>query len=64
MIAKILELNIIKGSVVTSKIAGILSKKNRISVNSIVIKAPNKAVKHIYHLFWLNIYRHLKYLIF
>ena len=41
-IAKILELKTKKGSEVIAKIAGTLSKANKISVNSIIIKAINK----------------------
>lgn len=45
IIAKIFELYTINGSVVTAKIAGILSSANNKSVNSIVINAPKSAVK-------------------
>ena len=43
-IAKILEVNTIKGSAVIAKMAGILSKANRISVSSITISATNRGV--------------------
>ena len=50
IIAKTLELKIINGSEVTAKIAGILSKANKRSVNSIVINAAKIAVKTLFHL--------------
>jgi stage V sporulation protein SpoVS len=42
--ANILELKTKKGSEVMAKIAGTLSKANRISVNSMTTKAMNKGV--------------------
>ena len=42
--AKILEVNTIKGSAVIDRIAGMLSKANRISVISITISATNSGV--------------------
>lgn len=42
--AKILELKTRNGSEVMAKIAGTLSKANRISVNSIIIRAINRGV--------------------
>ena len=43
-IAKILDVNTKKGSDVIAKIAGILSKANKISVNSIIINAIKRGV--------------------
>ena len=45
-IARILELKTIKGSAVIARIAGILSKANRISVNSITISARKRGVSY------------------
>src|SRR5690606_6211931 len=53
-IAIMLEENTIKGSSVIAKIAGILSKAKRISVNSMIISAKNKGVAAHIPIFFTN----------